>query len=110
MSQSKRMREENKVNSADKIDNRRRRTDQTKWTAAQTGQNILDSQLHRRRHARVMATKGMQLMRVRCGDERLIEFFRHPCGPPVRIKRTLVEMAKLDRIEAIDLFEQELTD
>jgi hypothetical protein len=53
-----------------------------------------------------MRTKGVKPMRIGSGDERFFESRRDLHGAAIRIEKTVPEMAELDRIEAVDLFDQ----
>src|ERR1043166_4862469 len=49
-------------------------------------------------------------MSVRRGDQRLAETLRNLEGAPVRIKEAAPEMAELDRVEMIDVFQKSFAD
>ena len=104
------MRQENPVDRAGKIDNRRRRTCQPERTITQRGENILTSERGRARHARIMAAKSMQPVRVGRCDQGLTIFSRNPGRTPIWIKQEIVKMTQLDPVKTIDLLEKSGTD
>ena len=107
---SKRMRQENPIDRAGKIGNRRRWTGQAERTVAQRGENIFARERNRARNSCVMAAEGMQTVRVGRGDQGLAIFSRNSGRTPIWIKQEVVKMTELDRIETIDLFEKSGTD
>ena len=52
----------------------------------------------------------MEAVRIRGGDERLVEAFGGFHGAPVRIEEGIPEMAQLDRVKAVDPFHQRFSD
>ena len=99
---SPRVRDEDKIDGADQIDETARWIRQPEWTPAQSLDHTLDRQLRRTRDAGVVRPEGMELMRVRGGDERLPKALRHFDRAPVGINEPRPKMAKLDGIETID--------
>src|SRR2546423_14106291 len=67
-------------------------------------------QCNRARNRCVMTAEGVQTVGVGSGDQRFTKFPGDAGGAPVWIERAFVKMAKLDRIEAIDLLQQSRPD
>ena len=109
-SKSERMRQEDPINRADKIDNRRRRTRYATRTRAEHSENIFDRQRGRPRNARVMTPEGMQLVRIRSSDQWFAKLSGHLRRTPIWIEQSFVEVTELDRVKTIDLIKKTFTD
>src|SRR5205807_2292355 len=66
-------------------------------------------EVRRSRNAGVMRAERAQLVRIGCGDKSLAITRRDFAGGTVAIEPAFVEMTYLDRIEAVDVFDQSLT-
>ena len=110
LSHPPRMDDEHKIDRADQIDKGTGRIGYLQRSAPQSADHILDGQFCRLRDAGVVGAKSVELMRVRRRDERLAETLRNFHCPPIRIEEAAPEMAELDRIETIDMFQQSISD
>src|SRR4029450_9017187 len=94
--------QQDEIDRAHKIAGGTGRTRELKRTGSQGIENTLNSELRRRRNARVMPSEGVQPVRIGGGDQWFTKARRHPFRAAIRIEEALVKMAEFDRIEAID--------
>src|SRR5260370_19090980 len=57
-----------------------------------------------------MTPESVQLVRVGCRDQRFAKWGGHFSSGPIGVEQSLVKMAELDRVKAIDLFKQARAD
>ena len=104
------MSKEKEIDRTNKIDNRRRRTDDPARSIHQRRENIFHRKLSWARDAGVVPSKRMQLVRIRRSYKRLTALPGHFHGPAVPIEKSLVKMTELDRVKGIDLVEKPRAD
>lgn len=73
-----------------------------KRAAAERSKNVFRGQSAGTRNHRVMPPEPVQAVCVRSRDQRLAKLPRDRSGAPVGVEQAFMEMAKLNRIEAID--------
>jgi len=100
------MSKEKEVDRARKIDDRRRRTYDPARSIPQRRENVFHRGLFWAWDARVVPSKGMQLVSVGSRNQRLVKSGGHFHGPAVQIEKSFVKVTKLYRIKAIDLIKQ----
>jgi hypothetical protein len=76
------------------------------WSLPERAQNRLDRHPGRARYAGVMSAESLETMRIGGGKERFAVRGRDGSRPAIEIEPTLVKMADLDRIEAINFLEK----
>src|SRR5437016_13963361 len=110
LSELERMCEEDPVNRAGEINNRRRWTREAQWALSQSGKNTLECQSIRARNARVMTPESMQLMRVGSGDQQFAKLGGHFRRAPIWVEQSFMKVTELDRVKTIDLVEKTFAD
>ena len=102
--------DKNKIKGADNFLKSRSRAIDTQWTHLELSKNSFGGERRRPWHARVMTSKSAELVCVGSRNQRFAKFFRYLRRVPIGIKKALVKMTELNRIEAIDFIQQTFSD
>ena len=94
---------EDEIECAQDIGEGRGRTVYLQLSAAQLTEDGLGGKLCRAGCGGVVISEGMKPMRIRGGEQRFTKLPGDEGGAAIRIEEPFVEVAILDRIEAIDL-------
>src|SRR5437870_1207136 len=102
--------DKNKIKGADNFLKSRGRAIDTQRAQPELSNNSFRRERRRSWHARVMTSKSAELVCVGSRNQRFAKFFRYLRRVPIGIKKALVKMTELNRIEAIDFIQQTFSD
>ena len=102
------MREKEKVKHAHQVEKRSGRADDATRPIPERRKNIRNREVVWAWDAGVMPSKSMELMSVRGGNQRFAILARHFNRPTIQIEKPFMKMTELNRVKAVDFFQQPL--